>query len=165
MTDQNNIQTNASESVQPTDTQETAASPAQPQAPAQQGNNWMGIAVGALLVIILVLLAVIVGPKVVDYFNSQGQSSQPVAAQPPVEQPNQKPAEAPDDSPPADQPAAPDDSPPAEQPAAPESPEGGDEAGSGSVFPVCSSVGLAGGLLLMGGVFSIKRSKRSWIGR
>jgi serine/threonine protein kinase len=128
--------------------------PAASQAPVQKGTNWMGIGVGALLVIVFLLLAVIVGPQVVDYFNS---SPQPNAEQP-IQLPEQ-PAEQPEEQPPAQPP--PDEAPPADQPSAPERPDSGEEASSGSTLPVCNSVGLVGGIVLMGGVISIKRRRRA----
>lgn len=124
--------------------------PAVSQAPVQKGTNWIGIGVGALLVIIFLSLAVIVGPQVVDYFNS---SPQPIAEQP--IQPPEQPAEQPEEQP-AEQP----EEPPPEQPSASEKLPAGDEAGSSQGATICGSLGLAGGIVLMGGVISIKRRKR-----
>jgi serine/threonine protein kinase len=131
-----------------------AATPAQPQAPAQKGTNWMGIALGALLVLVMCLCLAWVGPRVMEYLNP----TQPASVQPiqPQEQPPEQPAEQPPEQPAEQPPEQPAEQPPADQSSAPEQLPAGDEGG----LNICNSLGLAGGIVLMGGALKLRRRKR-----
>lgn len=129
---------------------------AQPQAPPQKGTNWMGIALGALLVIVLCLGAALVGPKLMEYLNPQ--ATQPAAVQP-IEPPADQPAEERPTREPITLPTRPPEQPP-EQPSAEQLPAG-DEGGGTQGLNICSSLGLAGGFVFMGGAFKLRRRKRS----
>lgn len=146
-----------------------------------KGTNWTGILVGALVVIVLCLVLAVVGPRVAEYLNQQETVSQPLPTEPtPAEAPDEDKSvviiEKPDIDPPEDEPP-PAEQPPVEEPPAaevpPEAPDApvrdeppqdvptpGGEPAPQAGQQLCSSLGLAGGIVLVPGVFAIRHRKR-----
>jgi len=151
-----------------------------------KGTNWTGILVGALVVIVLCLVVVFVGPQLAEYLNQPGDVSQPAPEQPAPEQPApEQPGSdksvviiedpviklpeveppAPEQPPAAEPPAA--EQPPADvRPEVPDAPaldapapEGAPGEGAGQ--QICGSLGLAGGIVLLPGIFALRRRKKS----
>jgi hypothetical protein len=120
----------------------------------------MGIAVGVVLVALICLCAILVIPRAIDYFNADsGTPAEPVEPAEPVIPTEALPApEIPTEPPEAE--APPEQEPPAEDmPDEPPVAEELPEDGSGSP-QICSSLGFAGGLALMGSVVSFRRKKK-----
>ena len=123
-------------------------SPAPAPVPQKSGTNWTNIILGGVVVVVIFLCAIVVIPKLID---AMGGGSDDVASEPteipqvevilptrePVEQPPEQ--EAPAEDAPAAEPLPADGS-------------------GGSQF--CSSLGFAGGFILLGGVFSLRRKKK-----
>jgi hypothetical protein len=166
-----------------------AATPAPAPVPAQttvqqdvtvedKGTNWTGILLGALVVIVLCLGVILVGPRLAEYLNQPGDVSQPAPEQPAPEQPApeqpsgdksvviiEKPViEQPEVEPPAaEQPPAA-EPPAAEKPPADVGPEVPALEGAPAQQPgqqICGSLGLAGGIVLLPGIFALRRRKKS----
>jgi len=149
-----------------------------------KGTNWTGILVGALLVIVLCLVVVFVGPQLAEYLNQPGDVSQPAPEQPAPEQPapeqpvvvvpvikepviKEPVIEEPVVEPPAvEQPPAAEPPPADVGPEVPDAPaldapapEGAPGEGAGQ--QICGSLGLAGGIVLLPGIFALRRRKKS----
>jgi serine/threonine protein kinase len=126
----------------PTPTPQLSPSPA----PERRGINWTGIVVGGILVVLLCILAVMVGPQLMNSLNPDTEPPQPVAdqpIQPPASEPDQPVVEPPQDEAP----------PEADQPPS--------EDGNDSSQPVCGgSLGILGGFVFMGGALFRKRRYR-----
>ena len=141
----NALQPAAPQPVAPT----PAPAPASAPAPQKSGTNWTSIILGGLVVVVLFLCAIVVIPKVID---AMGGGSEEVAAEPTdipqVEvilptrepQPTREPIELPEQG----------------DPSAEQQPAEGEGAGPG----ICNSLGFAGGFILLGGVFSLRRKKK-----
>jgi serine/threonine-protein kinase len=112
-------------------------------APQRRRTNWTGIVVGGILVVLLCILAVMVGPQLLDSLNPDLEATQPIAVQPTQPQDPEPPQE--------------------ESPPEAEQPPSGD--GVVSNLPVCNgSFGIAGGIVFMGGAFFLKRRFRDRFG-
>jgi hypothetical protein len=115
--------------------------------------NWTNFILGGVVIVLLCLCVVVIGPRVIDALGGQ---SEEVASEPteipqvevilPTLEPRdtREPVERPPDQ------EAPAEDAPAAEPLPAE--------GSGSQF--CSSLGFAGGFILLGGVFSFRRKKK-----
>jgi serine/threonine-protein kinase len=129
-------------------TAQPAAAAQQPQAQPKKGTNWGAIFTGVLGGVAIFLCLLVVLPRVVDSLNDSASAPPPASDPGPgADQPDPDPPEA--EPPPSDPPADPGDS-------------GGESAVSGSgLTSICSSLGLAGGIVLMGrGAYSQRRRKR-----
>ena len=133
-------------------------SPVQPP-PEKKGFNWTGFILGALIVVVLCLGAVVLGPMVMDALNPPAEpvAEAPTTEAPIVEEPTAEvpTVEAPTAEPPTEAPPE-EESPPGETPEiTPPLPPGG-----GGLPEICSSLGLAGGLVLGGGWMARRRRRR-----
>lgn len=129
-----------------------AQPPAQPPAPAEKGTNWMGFILGAIVIIVLCLVVVVVGPSLIDAINPEADPAQPVAEQPIVEEPV---VEPPTVAPPTI--APPEIEPPDRERETPERPSDGEGGG----LEICGSLGLAGGIVVLPGIWAFRRRRRS----
>jgi len=115
-------------------------------------SNCLSVVVGGIGVLLAILCLVVAIPRVMNIINPQGGVTPPVAGQPiqpPQVQPTQPPEVNPTQAP--QEPEQPIE--PAETPAA---------GGGGVTLPsACSSLGLGGGIVLMGGILNLKRRKRN----
>ncbi|MEE8568357.1 MAG: serine/threonine-protein kinase [Anaerolineales bacterium] len=120
--------------------------PPPPQPPPKKGFNWTGVILGVLLVAVLCLGAIVLGPMVMDYFNPEVE---PTMEAPTAEVPT---AEVPTELPPDEEP----EPPPVETPEIELPIEDG-----GGLTEICNSLGLAGGIVLGGGIMARRRRRRS----
>jgi serine/threonine protein kinase len=109
-----------------------------------KGANWAAIILGVILLGFLGLALILILPRL-----GNGEETQPTP--PPVEvtveMPTQPPVEQPTQEPPPEQPTA----------EVPEQlPEDPDDSGGG-LPGICGSTALAGGMIILGGVFSVRR--------
>jgi serine/threonine-protein kinase len=137
----------------PTPAPTPAATPAPQPTSQKSGMNWTNFILGGVVIVLLCLCVVVIGPRVIDALGGQ---SEEVASEPteipqvevilPTLEPRdtREPVERPPDQ------EAPAEDAPAAEPLPAE--------GSGSQF--CSSVGFAGGFILLGGVFRFRRKKK-----
>ena len=136
--------------------------PVQPQPPAKKGFNWTGFILGVLVIAVLCLGAVVLGPMVMDALNPPAEpiaeaptTEAPIVEEPTAEAPT---AEAPTAEPPTEAPPEEEQPPPAETPEI--TPP--DVPGDGSGLPeICNSLGLAGGIVLGGGLMTRRRRRRA----
>ena len=134
--------------------------PVPPQAPPKKGFNWSAFIIGVLVIAVLCLGAVVLGPMVMDALNPPAEpvAEAPTTEAPIVEEPTAEvpTVEAPTAEPPTEAPPE-EESPPGETPEiTPPLPPGG-----GGLPEICSSLGLAGGLVLGGGWMARRRRRRS----
>jgi serine/threonine-protein kinase len=135
---------------EPTPAPTPAPPPPQPQAPPKKGSNWTGFILGVLVVVVLCLGAIVLGPIVMDALNPPADPGveAPTAEVPIVEAPT---AEPPTEAPPEEEEPPPAETPQATLPVPP---------GGGGLPEICSSLGLAGGIVLGGGLVARRRRKR-----
>jgi serine/threonine protein kinase len=124
---------------EPTPAPTPAPPPPQPQALPKKGFNWTGVILGVLLVAVLCLGAIVLGPMVMDYLNPE--------VEPTMEAPT---AEVPTELPPDEEP----EPPPVETPEIELPIEDG-----GGLTEICNSLGLAGGIVLGGGIMARRRRR------
>jgi serine/threonine-protein kinase len=139
---------------EPTPAPTPAPPPPQPQAPPKKGFNWTGFILGVLLVAVLCLGAIVLGPMVMDALNPPTDPGveAPTAEVPIVEAPS---AEPPTEAPPEEEPPS-EETPEITQPDLPID-------GGGGLTEICNSLGLAGGIVLGGGIMARKRRRTKTI--
>ena len=136
---------------EPTPAPTPAPPPPQPQAPPKKGFNWTGFILGVLVVVVLCLGAIVLGPIVMDALNPPADPGveAPTAEMPIVEEPT---AEPPTEAPPEEEEPPPAETPQATLPVPP---------GGGGLPEICNSLGLAGGIVLGGGLVARRRRRRA----
>lgn len=126
-----------------------APAPVPSKAPPKKGFNWSAFIIGTLVIAVLCLGAVVLGPMVMDALNPPAEpvAEAPTTEAPIVEEPT---AEPPTEAPPEEE------SPPGETPeSTPPLPPGGE-----GLPGICNSLGLAGGIVLGGGIMARRRRRR-----
>jgi hypothetical protein len=132
----------------------TPSEPVQQQVPVQQppppekGTNWTAILLSFIVLILLCLVVIVVAPRVSENLNP----SEPVAQEPVEVQVTLEVVVPTVERPEVEQPQ-----PEEEAPAEGALPEG---AGEG-LQQICGSLGGAGGIVLLPGIFAFKRRKRA----
>lgn len=115
-------------------------------------SNCFSVVLGGIGVLLAILCLVVAIPRVMNIINPQGTVMPPVAGQP-IQPPEIQPTQPPEGIP-TQAPQEP------EQPVAPaDTPAAGD--GGVTLPSVCSSLGIGTGIVLMGGVLTLKRRKRN----
>jgi serine/threonine-protein kinase len=125
-----------------------AATPAPQPTSEKSGMNWTNFILGGVVIVLLCLCVVVIGPRVIDALGGQ---SEEVAAEP-TEVPQVEvilPTREPRDT-----------REPVERPPEQEAPAEGGPAEEGGGSQLCTSLGFAGGFVLLGGVFSLRRKKK-----
>ena len=151
-----------------------ASQPPAQQPPPGRGTNWPTIILGGVLIVVLIALVLLIIPQLGGEVADEAPAvTAPPATAPPEQvevviatrepRPTREQAEQPAQPPEGEAPPA--ESPPEQgqqQPPAESPPEQGQqpaEGDSASGLPVCSSLGLVGGLVVLGGVASSRKRR------